>query len=118
MKNVQNNFKVSGFVGYSEVRSFQTASVCRFSLSVGRTEKGGDVWISAFMNAEAWKKNDMEELDSFKVLTKGNMVTIEGYFKPEEWTDEAGNKRNRVTMVATKFYPTEDAAAANESDKK
>lgn len=27
-------------------------------------------------------------------------------FKPEEWTDsKSGEKRNRIVMVATKFYP-------------
>ena len=33
------------------------------------------------------------------------MLTIEGYFKPEEWTDKVGVKHNRVVMVAVKFYP-------------
>ena len=52
---------------------------------------------------EAWRKN--EALDSFDVLKKGNLVTVEGYFKPEEWTDaESGAKRSRIVMVATKFY--------------
>lgn len=106
MKNIQNSFKVSGFVGFSEVRAFNTASVCRFSLSVSRLEKGGEERTSAFLSAEAWKKN--EETAAFQTLAKGNLVTVEGYFKPEEWTDEAGQKRNRVVMVATKFYPTEE----------
>ena len=35
------------------------------------------------------------------------LITVEGYFKPEEWTDsKSGEKRNRIVMVATKFYPT------------
>ena len=54
---------------------------------------------------EAWRKN--EALDSFDVLKKGELITVEGYFKPEEWTDsKSGEKRNRIVMVATKFYPT------------
>ena len=53
---------------------------------------------------EAWRKN--EALDSFDVLKKGELITVEGYFKPEEWTDsKSGEKRNRIVMVATKFYP-------------
>ena len=28
------------------------------------------------------------------------------YFKPEEWTEEDGTVRNRVILVANKFYPT------------
>ena len=39
------------------------------------------------------------------VLKKGELITVEGYFKPEEWTDsKSGEKRNRIVMVATKFY--------------
>ena len=58
------------------------------------------------MNIEAWRKN--ENLSSFDRLTKGAMITVEGYFKPEEWTSEDGVKHNRVVLVANKFYePTE-----------
>ena len=35
-------------------------------------------------------------------------MTIEGFFKPEEWTDKEGKKHNKVALVATKFYPTEN----------
>ena len=55
------------------------------------------------MGIEAWRKN--EALDSFDVLKKGNLVTVEGYFKPEEWTyPESGTKRSRIVIAATKFY--------------
>ena len=41
------------------------------------------------------------------ILQKDVLITVEGYFKPEEWTDsKSGEKRNRIVMVATKFYPT------------
>ena len=55
------------------------------------------------MNFEAWRKN--ENTGSFDQLTKGTMLTIEGYFKPEEWCDKSGVKHNRIVMVAVKFYP-------------
>ena len=62
-------------------------------------------YVSAFIGIEAWRKN--EAVDSFGVLKKGELITVEGYFKPEEWTDsKSGEKRDRVIMVATKFYPT------------
>ena len=109
MKKIENTFAVSGFVGRdAEIRQFANTSVARFSLAVGRTEKSGDesTRISAFMNIEAWRKN--EKADSFDVLTKGSLITVEGYFKPEEWTDGDGVKHNRVTLVATRFYPAAD----------
>jgi len=56
-----------------------------------------------FMNIEAWRKN--ENTGSFDQLTKGTLLTVEGYFKPEEWTDKDGVLHNRIVTVAVKFYP-------------
>ena len=89
MKKIENNFAVTGFVGKdAEIRQFTTARV------------------SAFVNVEAWRKN--ENATSFDKLTKGTMLTVEGYFKPEEWSDQEGVKHQRVLLVATKFYETPD----------
>ena len=109
MKKIENTFAVTGFVGKdAEIRQFTNASVARFSLAINRTEKNGEEnnRTSAFMNIEAWRKN--ENAESFDKLSKGSMLTVEGYFKPEEWTSEDGVKHNRVVLVANKFYePTE-----------
>ena len=106
MKKIENNFAVTGFVGKdAEIRQFTNASVARFPLAVSRLEKTDDesVRVSAFMNFEAWRKN--ENTGAFDQLTKGTMLTVEGYFKPEEWADRDGVKHNRIVMVAVKFYP-------------
>ena len=108
MKKIENSFAVTGFIGKdAEIRSFETASVARFSIAVSRADNTGEEtsYVSAFMGIEAWRKN--EAVDSFGVLKKGELITVEGYFKPEEWTDsKSGEKRDRVIMVATRFYPT------------
>ena len=107
MKKIENSFAVTGFVGKdAEIRQFANTSVARFSMAVSRQEKNGDDSnrISAFINVEAWRKN--EKTDSFENLTKGTLLTVEGYFKPEEWTEEDGTIHNRVILVANKFYPT------------
>ena len=119
MKKIENNFAVTGFVGKdAEIRQFSTASVARFSLAVGRTEKNGEesTRTSAFMNIEAWRKN--ESIDSFDKLTKGAMITVEGYFKPEEWQDGEGVKHNRVVLVANKFYETPDKEEETPQEEK
>ena len=120
MKKIENNFAVTGIVGKdAEVRQFTTASVARFSLAVARNEKNVEEnsRVSAFMNVEAWRKN--ENAESFGKLTKGTMLTVEGYFKPEEWSDQEGVKHNRVVLVATKFYETPDKEEApKEAPKK
>ena len=106
MKKIENNFVVTGFVGKdAEIRQFTNASVARFPLAVSRLENNGEESkrVSAFMNFEAWRKN--ENTGSFDQLAKGTMLTVEGYFKPEEWSDQSGVKHNRIVMVAVKFYP-------------
>lgn len=108
MKKIENTFAVSGFVANeAQIRQFETASVARFSIAVSRSEKKGEetVYTSAFVSVEAWRKNEAAE--SFDRIKKGELLTVKGYFKPEEWTDsETGQKRNRITMVAVEFYPT------------
>ena len=119
MKKIENTFAVTGFVGQdAEIRSFATASVARFSLAVSRQEKSGDQSnrVSAFQNFEAWRKN--ENTDSFDILTKGTLLTVEGYFKPERWTDKDGIEHNRITMVAVKFYPAAEKEEAPEEPAK
>lgn len=64
-------------------------------------------YTSAFMAVEAWRKN--EAATAFDIIKKGALLTVKGYFKPEEWTDkETGQKRNRITMVAVEFYLAPD----------
>ncbi|MDO4496733.1 MAG: single-stranded DNA-binding protein [Bacteroidales bacterium] len=111
MKQIENNFVVSGIVGKdAQIRQFTTSSLARFSLAVSRTEKNGDepTRVTAFLNVEAWRKN--ENTSSFELLTKGAHVTINGFFKPDEYTDAEGVKHNRIILVATHIYETPDKA--------
>ena len=53
-------YKRQGFIGKdAEIRSFETASVARFSIAVSRADKTGEEtsYVSAFMGIEAWRKN-------------------------------------------------------------
>ena len=109
MKKMENSFAVTGFVGKdASIHQFTTASVARFSLAISRNEKNGDenFRTSAFMNVEAWRKN--ENTSTFDRLVKGALLTVDGYFKPEEWQDAEGVKLSRVILVATKFYEAEE----------
>ena len=98
MKKIENSFAVTGFIGKdAEIRSFETASVARFSIAVSRADKTGEEtsYVSAFMGIEAWRKN--EALDSFDVLKKGELITVEATLSRKKWTDsKSGEKRNRL----------------------
>ena len=106
MKKIENKFAITGFVTKdAEIRQFTNTSVARFPLAVARQEKNGEESerVSALMNIEAWRKN--ENAGSFDQLTKGTLLTVEGYFKPEEWTDKDGVSHNSIVTVAVRFYP-------------
>ena len=104
MKKIENTFSLSGYVANdAQIRNFDNASVARFAISVSRPEKnqaGETIYKSALINIEAWRKN--ESADSFGLLKKGELVTVAGYFKPEEWVTTDGKKNQRVILVATK----------------
>ena len=111
-----NNFQISGFVvNNATINQFATASIARFGLSVRRTEKIGDEEkkVSAILNIEAWKSN--EAADAFNILTKGARVTVDGYFKPEEWTDKENVNHNTIKLVATKFFEMKDEDKSDET---
>ena len=111
-----NNFQISGFVvNNAIVNQFATASVARFGISVRRTEKVGDEEkkVSAILNIEAWKSN--ESADSFDLLKKGTRLSVEGYFKPEEWTDKDNVNHNTIKLVATKFFEMKSEDKSDET---
>ena len=106
MKKMENNFAVSGFVAVdAQVNNFEKASVARFPLSINRKEtvNGTEVRKSVLMNIEAWRSK--EHTADFEVMKKGNLVTVEGYFKPEEYIKE-GKTIQKLVFAATKVYMT------------
>ena len=111
-----NNFQISGFVvNNATINQFATASVARFGISVRRTEKIGDTEkkVSAILNIETWKSN--ENAADLNLLTKGTRLTVEGYFKPEEWTDKENVNHNTIKLVATKFFEMKDEEKPDET---
>lgn len=117
MKKIENSFAISGYVGKdAETRTFENATVARFAIAVHRTEKDASQSVSAFLSVETWRRND--NLQDLELLKKRNLITVEGYFKPEEWTDkETGEKRNRIILMATKIYATEDVEPSKEESR-
>jgi len=118
MKKIfENSFSVTGFVAAdASIKQFTTASVARFSLAVGRMEKVGEETkrISAFLSMECWRKNDSA---SFELLKKGQLLTVRGYVRPEEWTDKDGVKHNRIVMVANEVLEPETKEETSEEQK-
>ncbi|MCC8175163.1 MAG: single-stranded DNA-binding protein [Bacteroidales bacterium] len=113
-----NQFSISGFVAIdAQVRNFDHSSVARFPLSLSRKETaqdGTEVRKSALVNCEVWAKDNQSS--RFDLLTKGNLVVVSGYIKPENYTDRNGVAQSRITFVCTSVAKpaarkTEDTAA-------
>ncbi len=98
-----NQFSLSGFVAIdAQVRNFDHSSVARFPLSLSRKETaqdGTEVRKSALINCEVWAKDSQSS--RFDLLTKGNLVVVSGYIKPENYLDRNGVEQQRITFVCT-----------------
>ena len=117
MKKIENNTVLTGIVGSdAQIRQFTTASVARFPLAVSRLEKNGEETnrVSAFVNVEAWRKN--ENTKDFDIIKKGALITVHAYLKPETWTDKDGVSHSRIILVATKLYLAPDKAGSPKED--
>ena len=117
MKKIENNTVLTGIVGSdAQIRQFTTASVARFPLAVSRLEKNGEETnrVSAFVNVEAWRKN--ENTKDFDIIKKGALITVHAYLKPETWTDKDGVSHSRIILVATKLYLAPDKADSPKED--
>ena len=104
MKQVENSFIITGFVAKdAELHTITINGVARFPMDMVHKETKDNATnrVSAYINVEAWRKSGSA---SFELLKKGTLLTIEGYLKPEEWTDRNGVKQNGIKFVAKKFY--------------
>ena len=93
MKKIENSFTVTGYIATdAEIHQFAESTKATFALSIGRRENknGQEVWSSVLANVELWRKNSSaQDLENLK---KGLLVTVEGYFRPEQWTGKDGEQ--------------------------
>ena len=74
----------------AEIRQFANSTKATFALAISRTEKRGEETVRpvAYQPCEIWRKNG--STDSFAQLTKGALVEITGWIRPEEFVDKTG----------------------------
>ena len=74
---------------------------------------GKEVRKSSILNFEAWRKN--ENASSLDCIKKGELVTVEGYFAPDEY-EKDGKKQQVTRLICTKAYPTPEKAEPGKED--
>ena len=74
-----------------------------FALAISRTEKRGEETVrpAAYLPCEIWRKNG--SADSFAQLTKGALVEITGWIRPEEFVDKTGTRHFKEKVASAAF---------------
>lgn len=99
------------------LRSTSTGkSVCSFSIAVNRRVKSQDGTDADFFRATCWGQT-AEYVNSY--ITKGRLVSVDGRLETKKWTDQSGNEREGVEIVADNVSgldkPKDDAPAPKSS---
>lgn len=73
--------------------------MAHFAIACNERAKKGDAWVdeASFFDVNLWGKG-AEALGPY--LVKGKQVGIEYRLKQERWTDQGGQNRSRVVLVA------------------
>lgn len=98
----QNTFAVTGRITKdAEVKNFANNTVARTGLAINRKEtvNGEEKKTAGFMDIECWRKND--NTAELELLKKGQMVTVYGFFKPEEY-EKDGKTVHKIAFAITK----------------
>lgn len=120
--NAFNNFAVSGFICKdAEVKSFEKAAIARFGIIIKYSESRGNETktVSSIISLETWVKND--NTTTLELLKKGKKVTVEGFFKPENYTKDGKNVtviKNVVTKVTACTKESKQEAPKAKNKKK
>ena len=75
------------------------AAVAGFGLAMNRKYKQADEWKEevCFVDITVWGK---QAENCSEYLNKGRPVFVEGYLRLNSWETEAGEKRNKLEVVA------------------
>ncbi len=86
--------------------------VASFGLAINRTwrdQSGEKKEETTFVDVEAWGRT--AELVG-QHLTKGRSCLVEGRLKLNEWDDQSGNKRRKLSVVADRVHFLDRASGA------
>ena len=70
------------------------------TLSLAWNTGYGDKQTPNFIDAVLWEKNAE---NAVKILTKGDLVLVEGFLKMQSWEEKNGNKRQKICINVTKW---------------
>lgn len=93
-----------------ELKVFGETTVCKLRLAVNERAKENGEWVNKPMYFDVDVFGRMGE-NSAQYLVKGSHVAISGRLKWREWTNDAGDKRQAVSIVASEVeFPSKKEA--------
>ena len=91
-------------------------ALCRFSIATGRNRRVGEGWVedTDWHDIVLWEGQAER---AGRILSKGDMCSVEGRIQCRSWQDAEGKKRRQVEIVGHRFEllakntrPRQDAA--------
>ena len=77
-------------------------ALCRFSIATGRNRRVGEGWVedTDWHDIVLWEGQAER---AGRILSKGDMCSVEGRIQCRSWQDNEGRKRYQVEIVAHRF---------------
>jgi single-strand DNA-binding protein len=115
-----NRIVIVGRLGSDpELRQSRSGTAwCSMTIATNRARKEGDQWVEETDWHEVKVFGDDAER-SHRKLRKGSVVAVDGSLVYETWKDDAGNRRRKPKIVATRVQFLADlreAPAASEPE--
>jgi len=104
MANLNKVMLIGRLTRDPEIRTFSNGGkVAKFGFAVNnRTKKGGE-WVDepVFLDCQAFNRGDYGKLADRveQMMTKGKQCYLEGHIILEQWTSQAGEKRQALKIV-------------------
>jgi len=85
-------------------------SVCRFTIAVNRPRREDGTQEADFINCTVWNKQ-AENLTMYQ--DKGNLISVEGNLRVDNYTDKDGNKRSLTYVLVERIGFLESKKSEN-----
>lgn len=106
MANLNKVMLIGRLTRDPEIRTFSNGGkVAKFGFAVNNRKKNTTTgqWEDepVFLDCEAFNRGESGKLADTveQYLAKGRQAYLEGHLKLESWTDQSGQKRNKLTVV-------------------
>ncbi|MSR30399.1 MAG: single-stranded DNA-binding protein [Gemmataceae bacterium] len=123
MANLNKVMLIGRLTRDPEIRTFSNGGkVAKFGFAVNNRAKKGAEWVNepVFLDCQAYNRGDYGKMADRveQYLSKGKQVYLEGHLVFEQWTSQAGEKRNALRVVVDSMQFLDNRADFPEDGEK